>query len=538
MLALNEELFALNGATLQNRMLSFQKYALTFYSDADKDLRLALAKKSPYTYGETILLREKLAGVYLTDSSIRGIDLTDGGGNVVADYQYDYTNLWYKKLEGQDFPEGFSLLQEYGEPPFAVYHKTLIDYPGSDVLCEINIYFTAEPLETFGALMQSSQTDSVVAVWAADSGQLLYSTKAIEEPMSGFKSAAADMDFDGRLNGEKGFFYTRLIQAGEYGLYAVKFVNTRTLTQSAWALIVNTALLQLFVLGMILVFIFYLYRSIVSPIAAMDRNMEQMKAGIYQYKANSAAYDEIGRLDRKYEEMVANINQFINKDMRNRVEIAQARLKALQAQINPHFLNNMLQSIATQALYAGADDVYTSIGQLARIFQYNMDTTEDIVPLGDEVQHIENYLELQKQRFQGNITYSIHCPQEAGAVLVPKMILQPLVENSIKYGRQRADEVCGVDIAIGLQGGEISLTVADNGVGVSADKILRLRQDFAEYQLHIEHGHGIGLLNVLWRIDIACGSRMQWVIEDNKPGAKLTITWRTDKEGQNESTGN
>src|SRR5690606_37301992 len=108
-----------------------------------------------------------------------------------------------------------------------------------------------------------------------------------------------------------------------------------------------------------------------------------------------------------------------------------------QAQINPHFLYNTLQSIGTMALRHGVPEVRDKLAELGAIMRYSMDIKSETVQLKKEIEHIEQYLSLQIGRFKNKLSYTLTCPPEAMCIEVPKMILQPLVENSIVQGLER-----------------------------------------------------------------------------------------------------
>ena len=130
-----------------------------------------------------------------------------------------------------------------------------------------------------------------------------------------------------------------------------------------------------------------------------------------------------------------------------------------------------------------------------------MDTSTDHVPLAVELKQIQTYLDLQKSRFRDRLEYTIECEERLKSVIVPKMVIQPLVENSIQYGVARLEGIGRICIKV-YQEKKIIIEVIDNGIGISDDEIRRLQEAFKNYKITPEAGHGIGLINVLQRLDL------------------------------------
>lgn len=193
-----------------------------------------------------------------------------------------------------------------------------------------------------------------------------------------------------------------------------------------------------------------------SPIKKLIARMNLVQAG--KWSAGSDARhaqssDEFGVLERRFGTMVSTIEDLINREYKLALASKTNQLKMMQAQINPHFLNNALQSIGTLALQSGAPRVYALIAAMARMMRYSMNTEETVVPLSAEIAHAKAYLELQQQRFGEDLAVTWEIDPDLLNVPVPKMALQPLIENCFKHGYEASASAAGQTATGGARSG-------------------------------------------------------------------------------------
>lgn len=201
--------------------------------------------------------------------------------------------------------------------------------------------------------------------------------------------------------------------------------------------------------------------------------------------------------------MMQTINELILREYALDLANKTNELKALQAQINPHFLNNALQSIGTLALQHQEVKIYSLIASLGKMMRYHMNTNETIVPLSKEIDYVKGYLDLQRQRFDERLQVEVDASPETLTVRLPKMTLQPIVENFFKHGY---DSTQGglIRIECRLNGeSELNIAVTDNGRGMEEEErqALAARLDMDPALLG-EGQESIGLLNVIQRIKL------------------------------------
>lgn len=202
------------------------------------------------------------------------------------------------------------------------------------------------------------------------------------------------------------------------------------------------------------------------------------------------APDEIGTLVTGIDDMMHTINHYIIRQYQLDAANKEIQLQMLQAQINPHFLYNTLQCLAGEALEADAPDLYGAIASLGQMMQYAMDTANRTVPLSGEVAYAQHYLRLQRLRFSTSLQEKWEIDPKAEECAVPKMILQPLIENSVCHGEILRRAGCTMTVRASLTDGFLILCVQDDGIGMEPDALERLRCKLERVRLGRE-GSGV-----------------------------------------------
>lgn len=259
------------------------------------------------------------------------------------------------------------------------------------------------------------------------------------------------------------------------------------------------SILAVFGLG-ILIFVLFLIRF-TGPIAALLRSMKQVGTGDFRTSVQVKGNDEIALLGNNFNRMVTRLSELVERLEEEQRLKEEANFQSLQAQINPHFLFNTLNSIKLMAMLSNTNrNVSNMITALGKLLEFSMKFNQRFVTLGQELEYLELYMALQKIRFQDQIEIEVRVPEELKEMYVLKFSLQPLVENSIVHGGKLP-----LHIAIGAEagGGELRVSIRDDGNGVTeeqlADIMDRLEQSHAQYS-------GIGISNVDRRIRLYFGA--------------------------------
>lgn len=271
-----------------------------------------------------------------------------------------------------------------------------------------------------------------------------------------------------------------------------------------------------------------------TPIKNLIAYVNKVQTGSLDVDPDVRSHDEIGLLSRKIQSMMQTINNLILREYRLEITNKTNQLKALQAQVNPHFLYNALQSIATLALHYKAPKIYSLITSLGKMMRYNMNTDETEVSLQREMEHVKSYLELQKERFGDQLALRVEIEEEAMGIVVPKMILQPIVENYFKHGFDSGAPVSELDLSCKMGSGRrLLISVEDTGKGMEEGSLTELREQLQSAQINEPKPFAsIGLYNVLIRLKLYFGNGVELRITNRKPhGLAVTLEIPLKKGG-------
>ena len=205
-------------------------------------------------------------------------------------------------------------------------------------------------------------------------------------------------------------------------------------------------------------------------------------------------------------------------------------LKALQAQINPHFLYNTLDSIIWSLRMRQVEESIEMLTALTDFFKISLSKGRDIITIEEEVKHIKSYLSIQHRRYQEKFDYDIHVDPSILSCRTPKLILQPVVENAIYHGIKPMEEKGYIYIHIFPQEGDVILQVQDTGMGMDEDTCRRLNRELDTISSD-QQGTGYGVRNVNDKIKIVYGSKYGVTIE-SAMGEGTVVTLRIGKKGE------
>lgn len=261
-------------------------------------------------------------------------------------------------------------------------------------------------------------------------------------------------------------------------------------------------------------------RKITTPLEALSRKAEDFGNGEFHSEPVPTDIRELATLDRGFDDMAARINALMEKQMEDQKYLHRAELELLQAQINPHFLYNTLDSIAILAENHREEDVVDMVTSLSSFFRNSLSKGKDLITLETEKKQVTSYLEIQSVRYSDKLRYEIDIPEELLHIIVPKLILQPLVENALYHGIKNRRGMGTISIAAETDGKDLLLRVKDSGAGMSAEQLEALKAGIYE-----ERHTGLGLLNVHKRIRLYCGEPYGLDFESS-PGEGTTVTVR------------
>jgi len=297
----------------------------------------------------------------------------------------------------------------------------------------------------------------------------------------------------------------------------------------------------LFVIGFFnLILIFMMTQQITQPLRKLSDAAREVSNGRFDIKKLPVkGYDELGIVTETFNKMLDSITEFIENERQSMIKeqelkektllmeshLKDARLKYLQAQINPHFLFNTLNAGAQLALMEDAERTYSYIQKVADFFRYNVKKDHDTVSLKEEILLVDTYIYILNVRFAGDIHFSKEIDESLLNISVPSMILQPIVENSVNYGIRNIDWEGHIKLKVYRQENTLCISVYDNGVGIPVERI----QKILSGQLHQgeagSDSNGIGLDNVIRRLQLCFGEDdvMSIISEGENKGTESII---------------
>ncbi|MEI2399947.1 sensor histidine kinase [Paenibacillus phytohabitans] len=231
-----------------------------------------------------------------------------------------------------------------------------------------------------------------------------------------------------------------------------------------------------------------------APIKTLLLSMRRFQNGQFEEKVNIKYWDEIGQLSRGYNNMVANIKALVDDAYLLKLKEQEAELKALQSQINPHFLYNMLDTIFWEAEAAGQDKISEMVINLSRLFRLSLNQGKSFTSVAKEKELIELYLSLQKMRFKDSLDFVIDIPDELHPYVILKLSLQPFIENALIHGIERKRGGGCVSISGQRTGDQLMFVIEDNGGGMSSEtlqKILTLPDESDIYTARDTGGYAV-----------------------------------------------
>ena len=255
--------------------------------------------------------------------------------------------------------------------------------------------------------------------------------------------------------------------------------------------------------------ILLLIRTLLKPLGILAEQMKIVGGGNFKVRIEVGGSAEISNLGTQFNSMISRVDDLIEKNYVAELNEKMSRLQALEAQINPHFLNNTLQAISAQAILKKQRSISKMIEALASMLRYSI-TEGDTMLLSAEIKHVQSYLMLQKARFDDRLDYNIKMDDSLSDFLIPKISILTLVENSINHGLEQSPGRICIKIDILLNRGYLVIKVVDDGCGMSPERLAEIRQ-----QLEYENGMtgSIGLKNLASRLHILYNGRAKMEID-------------------------
>jgi two-component system sensor histidine kinase YesM len=269
-----------------------------------------------------------------------------------------------------------------------------------------------------------------------------------------------------------------------------------------------------------LLFFFFIYllvsRALTRPILNLKQVMKQAEEGNFDVRASSKGHDEITSLSHSFNAMIRKIKELMQLTIEEHEALKKYEMKALQAQINPHFLYNSLDAIIWMAEAGKKEDVVHITKSLSSFFRVSLSKGEEWIPVEDEVSHIRHYLEIQQIRYRDLLRFTIDVPEELKSLIMLKIVLQPLVENALYHGIKNKRFGGTISIGASRRANRLHFIIEDDGAGISEERLSEIRGALEDASKTIDSPGGFGMKNTYQRLKLYYKEDVDLLIKSRK----------------------
>lgn len=521
----------LSGRIIDRSMETF--FAMARFIAEDAEIAEVMAKTEYITYGDLHQDRQKVMRVInsLQSTMNLGVPIYIAGRNPYA--RFTTTDLFTPLYSDLD-SDIFAALDAAGKDKTTLTHLRMagrdqnmvaisilqkIKSPQSDdtlgyVIIDIFADYFAEELSPLPAV-QGRNTFLV-------DGDGVIITDEIYKKYTGynfFTELVGEMnEGHGRLKySESGYNYLVYYEELPYSGYTLVQMIPENAMYGEKRSIGYAFLVILLLLSVLAAMISYaLSERISTPLRQLSGLMKQAEGGDLSARFDLVCDDEIGEIGNSFNTMLAKMDELIGELFTKQYMLKVAQLNNLKQQINPHFLYNTLETIKWMTKLGNTDAIHSTVVALGAILRYSLSTEKEMVTLGEELEQTYNYLMIQRLRHGQRFDMRIEIPEALHSCILPKFLIQPLVENAIVHGLEPKVGSGELVISGCREGDGVHLRVCDNGVGLESPA---------------EKGHGIGLSNVRQRIALYYGDR--YGVTLTRTGdvtcAEVALPWSEEK---------
>ncbi len=312
------------------------------------------------------------------------------------------------------------------------------------------------------------------------------------------------------------------VEQDKYNLTAFSMMPQALLEQNQKALTRNLIFIVAITSILITLVSIFISKSITRPLEHLTETIAKIRSGNTNQRVENNKKDEIGKLGEDFNEMLDEIERLISHEYETKLLLNQAEYKALQAQINPHFLYNTLDTMSSIASIQNCSVVSDLCQSLANIFRYSLDFKHPYSIVAKEIIHLKNYIYVMNVRMGDGVEYIFDIEEEVLQDSVPRISIQPIVENALKHGLRNKRGEKRIHIKTYAKDGKLHIVVSDNGVGMNAGEMnKKLEENDADAT---ETGNSIGLFNINARLKMLYGEEYGLFLESEQgEGTKVYL---------------
>jgi len=523
------------------------------FKDSEKFLKIgnherAIQFVNPYRQTEDSTFRTSLElielfglfrNIYEFDTTIKGIYILGFNGNNISEQQGRFD----LDRDLRSLPTIKTILSAPGEV-FRIPHSS-VEYANSPGYTDVVSVGKAivRPLtrDVLGVIIVDLDSAAIVELCGnVRMGESGYFTVVTQDGQFSYPprgdTVFGGLDAESRraiLSGQEGYFVRRIHGQEELFVYntlegvgwkVIGRVKLRELMAGAYNIRNLTGIAVVLCLLFTVVLYFFISDALTHPLRDLKESMGLAESGNLDVRAETRNTDEIADLCHGFNGMIVKIKELMESNIREQEELKKSELKALQAQINPHFLYNTLDAIVWMTEANNREEVVQMTKTLSTFFRIVLSKGEEWIRVEEEVEHNRAYLTIQKMRYRDILEYDIEVDAGLAPHKILKLTLQPLVENAIYHGIKNRRSGGTIEIRGTKESGDsMRFEVRDNGVGMSPERLASVRKGLDDDLTASPHSSGYGLKNVNQRIKLYYG--MKWGIRiDSEEGVGTLVS--------------
>ncbi|WP_413517266.1 sensor histidine kinase [Carnobacterium maltaromaticum] len=496
----------------QEKVANLFDYFQLSYSDY---LSQSLSREGIEGGISSIYLPQKIANLYYADDKIESIAIDLKNYQEIL-YSNEQKKMGSKEKRMPDLKNQLTL------------SKTLMNPNTSEQIGTLYVTFSKQELNTI--IGNSGAKNQLQTFIFSDRMKQLYANKIpsnngmLQAEIE--KGITKNSEIDFLSLSQQYYIYGSETASGMQVLTAVSKKSVAIQSFNAiFFILLGSALINLF----LLYFLYRIFRKYAYQVEDIVASVSQVSSGKLDWRITTADKEaELKDISTGINQMLDGINQYIEDIYTLEIKQKDAHMRALQSQINPHFLYNTLEYIRMYAVSEGAEELADVVYTFATLLRNNT-SQEKTTTLKKELEFCEKYVYLYQMRYPGNIAYSFAIDSAIENLVIPKFSIQPLIENYFVHGidYMRIDNV--ISVKANIEEDKITILIRDNGKGMSSEKIKDLNQSLMES--HSKFGGSIGILNVNERLRSYFGESYRMCIQETQAhGVTISISFEKEKE--------
>jgi len=511
-------------------------YKNIFYSSTDQDLTTMAFTNAAAEFDDTIKNLEKRndinVRIYMGLPEDSLFFNSSNTKNVFFHISKAKGTYWYGIFQGSKTSKLYcppSYLSKYerenlGDTAYITYMTTY--YEGEIYPCYLAVYYSTAGMEqileenivtTGGVSYIINEREEIVAT----TNEALSATYRLKYSDIEDSLLSSNSFISRDVLGEKVYVAFYYLPATKW--YIVSVIPEDPLVEQGTQIIFRFFLIVVASVLFALILAIILSKSITGRISRVVHEMSQAKHGLPKPIPPADSNDEVGELIDTYNYMTEEMDELIKQEQRTAESLRIAEFNALQAQINPHFLYNTMDMINWMSKDGKLDEISEVVQNLSRFYKLTLSKKNTINSIADELEHTQIYVDLMNMRHGNNIDFVIDMPDELTNYSIPKLTLQPIVENAILHGILEKPEKSGTIVITGWEDGDdIILIVSDDGIGMDEDTLSSI---LTKRPLGKTKGSNVAIYNTHQRLVLLCGEGYG-LSYNSKPGEGCEVTIR------------